>query len=150
MSRRELLLDLRQKGKLKGLKPCFVLFRHNLGKIYNEGRGEFIMSYRNDILYFQRISSFFKRLLPKQDFTINVRRFVEYKIFRKSYMASMYLYDKDGYYLEFHYQVGTKETFSTEENIVRIIDELKKIGIKELEDCDYLEEEFDNEGTTVD
>ena len=51
MTRRDILLELRQNGKLKGLKPCFVFFRRNLGKIHNEGRGEFIMSFKNNTLY---------------------------------------------------------------------------------------------------
>ena len=80
MNRREILLDLRNRGKLKGLKPCFVNLRPNIGKIFNGVAGRFIMTIRDNTLYFQKLSFFLHRLIPGDDFSVNVNRFVEYKI----------------------------------------------------------------------
>ena len=42
--------------------------------------------------------------------------------------------DKDGNYLEIHYQKGNLETASTEDNIQRIVDILKENGLRLAED----------------
>ena len=119
MDRKAILLDLRNEGKLKGLKPCFVNLRPNIGKIYNGGSGTFIMSIRDEVLHFQKLSFFLHRLVPSDDFNVNVKRFTEYRIDRKTALAVLYLYDKEGRFLQVIYQIGTKETFATEDNISR-------------------------------
>lgn len=145
MNRREILLDLRNRGKLKGLKPCFVSLRPNIGKIFNGVAGRFIMTIRDNTLYFQKLSFFLHRLIPGDDFSVNVNRFVEYKIDKKMTIAILYLYDKDNYFLPIVYEIGTKETYPTEDNISRILKELEsKIGLK-LAGDDY-EEGNDTEG----
>ncbi len=136
MARKPYLMNMRKAGLLKGPKPCFVSLRQNLGKIYNEGSADFIMSYRNGILYFQRLSLIFRSLKPKLDFEVHAGRFTEYKFIKKNFMNILYLYDKDGNYLEIHYQKGNLETASTEDNIQRIIDLLKEDGLRLAEDED--------------
>ena len=131
MDRKAILLNLRQNGKLKGLKPCFVHLRNNIGKIYNGGNGQFIMTLRDTTLYFQKITFLFHRLAPKDDFSVNVKRFIEYRIDRKTGYAILNFYDNEGRFIPIFFQTGTKETFSTEENISRIIKELSALGIKE-------------------
>ena len=108
--------------------------RQNLGKIYNSGSADFIMSYRNGVLYFQRLSLFFRSLKPKLDFEVHTGRFVEYRFINKNFMNTLCLYDKDGSYLEIHYQKGNLETASTEDNIQRIVDILKENGLRLAED----------------
>lgn len=125
MDRHQYLMDMRQEGKLKGLKPSFVFLKNNLGKIYNEGMADFILSFKNGILYFQRMSAIFHTLKPKYDFELNAKRFKTYKFERRNYSGCLTLYDKSGYYIEIWFQVGTKETYSTEVNIDRIIKELE-------------------------
>lgn len=150
MDRKRILLDLRNEGKLKGLKPCFVNLNNNNGKIYNGGGGTFIMTLRDNTLYFQKLSFFIHRLLPGDDFSVNVKRFTEYKINKKSALSVLYFYDKDGRYLPIMYQIGTPDTFSTEENISRIIKKLEeKYGLK-MEDNNYGEETVDTEGEEPD
>ena len=131
MDRKAILLNLRQNGKLKGLKPCFVNLRNNIGKIYNGGSGTYIMTLRDNTLYFQKLTFLFHRLAPKEDFSVNAKRFIEYRIDRKTGYALLNFYDKDGRFLPIFFQTGTKATFSTEENISRIIKELKSFGLKE-------------------
>ena len=60
MDRKSILLNLRNEGKLKGLKPCFVNLNNNAGKIYNGGGGTFIMTLRENTLYFQKLSFFLR------------------------------------------------------------------------------------------
>lgn len=134
MDRRAYLMNMRKAGLLKGQKPCFISLRTNLGKIYNEGSADFIMSYRNGILYFQRLSLIFRSLKPKLDFEVHAGRFVEYKFVKKNFINTLYLYDKDGCYIEIHYQKGNLETASTEDNIQRIVDLLKENGLRLAED----------------
>ncbi len=146
MDRKGILLDLRNEGKLKGLKPCFINLRPNIGKIYNGGSGTFIMTIRDNILYFQKLSFFLHRLQPSDDFTVNAKRFTEYKIDRRTALAVLYLYDSEGRFLQIIYQIGTRESFATEDNISRIIKELETtIGLKEAGDNNG-EEKPHNEG----
>ena len=146
MDRKGILLDLRNEGKLKGLKPCFVNLRPNIGKIYNGGSGTFIMTIRDNTLYFQKLSFFLHRLVPSDDFSVNAKRFTEYKLDRKTALAVLYLYDNEGRFLQIVYQIGTRETFATEDNISRIIKELEtSCGLKEAGDVNG-EEKSLNEG----
>ena len=146
MDRKGILLDLRNEGKLKGLKPCFINLRPNIGKIYNGGSGTFIMTIRDNTLYFQKLSFFLHRLLPSEDFSVNAKRFVEYKIDRRTALAVLYLYDSEGRFLQIIYQIGTKESFSTEDNISRIVKELEtSCGLKEAGDTNGEEKPL-NEG----
>ena len=101
MDRRQILLDLRNKGKIKGLKPAFVLMKLDMGGIYTGGTGDYIMSYRNGILYFQRLSFFFHVLKPKEDLQFKMGMFTEYYVESKNTIKIVYLYRKDGRYLRF-------------------------------------------------
>ena len=125
MEKKELLLALRREGKLKGHKPCFVYLKHNLGKIYNEGNAKFIMSLKDDKLYFQRLT-FFNNIKEEDDFTLNVKRFKEYNLIDKTISMTLILYDINGLFIEINYKARRKDSFTTEDNIVRILDELKK------------------------
>ena len=131
MDRKSYLYNLRQNGLLKGQKPCFITLKQNYGKIYNGGTADYIMSYRDGVLYFQKISFFLKRLQPKEDFTIHTDRFIEYKFTDKTFMTILSLYDKENKFIEIYYQKGTIETASTEDNIQRIVDIMKEHGLKE-------------------
>ena len=71
MNKQEFLLEMRKNHTLKGRKPCFISLRFNAGKIYNEGYSEFIMSFKDGILYFQKLTMFFKKLKPALDFELN-------------------------------------------------------------------------------
>ena len=122
MDRRAYLMDMRKNGLLKGQKPCFISLKLNGGKIYNEGSADFIMSYRNGVLYFQKLSFFFKNLKPKEDFEVHAGRFIEYRLdTSKSFLNTLNFYDKDGNYLEIFYAKGRADTMSTEDNIDSII-----------------------------
>ena len=131
MDRQQFLLEMRQNHTLKGRKPCFVSLRFNTGKIYNDGYSEFIMSYRDGIIYFQKLSRFLKRLKPAGDFELNAKRFIKYNIIKKSFINILYLYEDENRFIDICYQAGTKESASTISNIQRIIDEMIEVyGIK--------------------
>lgn len=126
---------MRKDKTLKGLKPAFVTLKFNTGKIYGGATSDFIMSLRDTTLYFQKITTFLKRLKPKEDFEINAKRFIEYSIITNPFSRILYLYDSKGYFLEIRYQYGTRESASSDENIDRIIAELKNTtGLKEATD----------------
>ena len=104
------------------------------------------MTLRDGVLYFQKLSFFIHRLVPSEDFSVNAKRFYEYKIDKRTGFSTWYLYDKEGRYLPVMYQTGTSETFSTEDNIGRMIKELgEKFGLK-VEDGSYGQEDVDSEG----
>ncbi|MCR5112398.1 MAG: hypothetical protein K6A63_00520 [Acholeplasmatales bacterium] len=127
MDRRAYLMDMRKNGLLKGLKPCFVSLKLNGGKIYNEGSADFIMSLKNGVLHFQKLSFLFRNLKPKDDFDVHAGRFIEYRLdTSKNFLNTLDFYDKDGNYLEIIYAKGREDTLSTEDNIVRIIKELEE------------------------
>lgn len=137
MNRHQILMDMRNEHKLKGLKPCFVVLSSLNGKLYTGATGDFIMSYKDGVLYFQRLSTFFHVLKPKEDISYSANIFVEYYINKKSnFQSILYLYTKDGKYLQISYQTGLSETQSCEYNLSKIIDELENIGIKLMGDSD--------------
>lgn len=150
MDRKTMLLEMRQEGTLKGKKPAFVFLKLNCGKIYNEGTADFIMSIKDNILYFQRLSTFFKVLQPKKDFQVNVRRFCEYDFRRSKYYATLTLFDKQGFYLEIHYQTGTKDSYKTEDSIARMIKEFEEMGIVKTKGVQIPDEPDDDEAEELD
>ena len=123
-------MQLRNDGKLKGLKPCYVFLKQNMGKIYNEGHSDFVMSLKGNTLFFQKLSFFFHNLKPKYDFELDIRRFVSYSIIENMLTNNLYLYDKHGNYMEICYNKGVSDTAPTEININRIIAVLEEKGIK--------------------
>ena len=146
MDRKGILLELRNAGKLKGLKPCFVSLRQNMGKIYNGASGTFIMTIRDNTLHFQKLSFFLHRLVPGDDFSVNAKRFIEYGINKRTAVAILSLYDKDGRFLPIVYSIGTKETYATEDNISRILKELEEKNGLKLEGENSGEESVESEG----
>ena len=140
MDKRERLLEMRRTRKLKGLKPCFIYLKNNIGKIYNGGRAKFVMSLENNNLYFQRLT-FFNNLRENDDFYLNCKRFKTYDETDSGIIKTLILYDDEGRYIEIFYKARRKDSASTEENIYRIIEELKKTNkMKEVDHYDTSEE----------
>lgn len=147
MNRQQYLLEMRTNHTLKGRKPCFITLRFNAGKIYNEGFSEFVLSFKDGILYFQKLSRFFKKLTPSKDFSLNAKRFISYKFENKSFMKILYLYDDTGRYIDICFQTGTYQTVSTENNIQRIVDEMIEnynLKLFKEEDIDDFQQEDPN------
>lgn len=142
MQRRRIVMELRNSGKLKGVKPCMIYLKNNLGKIYNEGQADFVMSLKNDRLYFQKITLILKRLKPKDDFSVDLKTINEYAVFEKMYYNTLCLYDINKRFIEIHYNKGIADTYPTEDNISRIIKVLQERGIKERK----FDEEDSDEG----
>ena len=145
MDRQQFLLEMRQNHTLKGRKPCFVTLRFNTGKIYNEGYSEFIMSFRDGIIYFQKLSRFLKKLKPSGDFELNSKRFIKYDIIQKSFINILYLYEDSTRFIDICYQAGSKEAASTISNIQRIVDEM--IELNGLKKCSEVEKDEPEEAT---
>lgn len=132
MQRRQIIMNLRTSGHLKGVKPCMVFLKNNLGKIYNEGQADFVMSIKDDKLFFQKITFLFKKLKPKDDFELNLNNIVEYTLIERSLYNVLCLYDNKKRYIEINYHKGIADTFPTEDNICRIIKSLEGRGIKKI------------------
>ena len=132
MDRRSFLMEMRKAHQLKGDKPCFVVIKFsNNGKKY---KGEYILSLRDDILYFQKINRLFEILRPVDDFNLNVFDFIGFIIKRLNRRNSLILYKENEDILSIDYMVGLRETFSTEENIERICKVLVEKGLKRIEE----------------
>ena len=132
MDRRSFLMEMRRAHQLKGDKPCFVVT-----KFYDNNRrykGQYILSLRNDILYFQKISRLFEMLRPSDDFEVNIFSFIGFKVEGLKRRNSLILYKENGDILPIDYMVGLRETFSTEENIERICKVLVEKGLKRIEE----------------
>ena len=142
MDRHQILMDMRNEHKLKGLKPCFVVLSSINGKLYTGPTSDFIMSLKNGILYFQRLSMFFHSLKPKDDVSYPINIFKEYSIKKKNNFASiLFLYTKEGKYLQISYQTGLADTQSCEYNLSKIIEELEASGIKNNSLCEDFNDE---------
>lgn len=147
MNRKQIIMDLRANGKLKGVKPCMVFLKNNLGQIYTEGQADFVMSIKGDTLYFQKITLFLKRLKPKDDFSVNLNNFKEYAFFQKALSNTLCLYDDKKRFLEINYNKGIPDTYMTEDNISRIIKIIEEKGIKEIyNEEENIDEKLDTKG----
>lgn len=129
MDRKARLLEMRKQGTLKGKKPVFVVLKFNDGKIYNDDTAEFVMSFKDNIIYFQRLSTFSKALQPTKDFEINVKRFCEYDFKRTNFFATITLFDKKDFFLDINIQTETRDYFETENDISRLINYFETMGI---------------------
>ena len=137
MNQKELLISLRSRGILKGVKPVMVKMNKNNGGIYKDGNADFVMTIKDNLLHFQRLSVFFKKPIPNLDFSVNLKNFKEYSIVSiNSFVNCLFLYNKRGEYLQMFYSKGTKETYFSEDNLFRMLKEIEKLGIKELRDDD--------------
>lgn len=132
MQRRRILMELRGAGKIKGVKPCIVFLKRNMGKMYNQGTADFVMSVNKYSLHFQKLSLFLRRLQPKDDFSIDLRIIKCYSFMVHSYNNTLTLYDANNRFLEINYHKGIADTFTTEDNINRIIKSLEEMGVKEI------------------
>lgn len=134
MDRRNFLLEMRKQGQLKGEKPCFVMVKYYDSK--RRFRGEYVLSLRNDTFYFQKVNRLFEMLRPNDDFELNVKDFIGFKIEALNHRNAFMLYSKDEDVISFEYMVGLRETFSTEENIERICKTLIEKGLKKVEEIE--------------
>lgn len=137
-------MDVRTSGKLKGVKPGIVTIKANEGKIYRGPRATFIMSMKGSTLHFQKLSTFLHRLKPEDDFSLDLGIVTEYGFVSTRFLSALYLYDKHDRHLCVFYPVGTKDTYPTEDNVYRMIQEFKKMGIKERKSGDDLDEGADS------
>lgn len=131
MDRRNIIMTMRQDGTLKGMKPCIVYLRQNLGKIYGGPFGNFVMSYKEGRLYFQRLSTFFHALKKEDDFSFPINMFNQFYTINKRHGYYLYLHDKDGRYMEILFPTGTRDTLPYADNVFRMLDELVGEGILE-------------------
>ncbi|MBO5712403.1 MAG: hypothetical protein J6R47_06135, partial [Acholeplasmatales bacterium] len=78
MDHKELINKYRLLGKVKGVKPAIVRLRTNKASLFNDTSGNFIMSIKGNVLYLQRLSVVFKKLMPNLDLQFNLVNFKEY------------------------------------------------------------------------
>lgn len=147
MTRKEILMYVRASGYLKGLKPAVIYLKPNAGKIYNGKYKVFVMSIKNNILYFQSLSRFLKKLDFKYDFEIKLDDVIRYQFITSNRtFNALVLFLKERKFLDVYFDKGLRDTFVTEDNISRTIDVIKNKGIKELVMKEDNNEESDSEG----
>ena len=132
MQHRAIIMELRNTGKLKGVKPCVVYLKRNMGNIYREGQADFVMTINKNMLNFQKLSFFLKKLKPNDDFSIDLRIIKEYTFVSRTFNNTLCLYDSNKRFIEIHYNKGIADTYITEDNVSRIIKVLEEMGIKEI------------------
>lgn len=132
MNRKQIVMDMRTGGFLKGHRPAVVFLKKNIGKIYLEGTADFVLSMTEKRLHFQRLSFFTKKCLPKKDFSILKSEIKSYQ-HRKVNIAveCLTLYTQDRRFIEIYYYVGIVDTIETEENMKSILQNLIQNGVKE-------------------
>ena len=130
MDRKSFLLEMRKAGQLKGQKPCFVMVKYRLDRFYH---GEYIMSIKEDTLYFQKINRLFQMLRPQDDFILKINEYDFYKFETKRARASLILYKSNSDIFTLDYMIGTKETFATEDNMERIAKCFDALGLQRVE-----------------
>lgn len=131
MNRTRIVHNLRVSGRLKGKKPAIVFLKKNDGQIYDKGIAYFVMTEKNGMLNFQRLTTFTKSLKPELDFSIELKNFKKYLFAQRGFYNILCLYNDKKQYIEINYDKGTFDTYQSEENISLLIDTLEKMGIKE-------------------
>lgn len=132
MDKKEFIQYLRNNRIIKGNRPSFVYLRKNFGNIYNGKRSNFILSIKDNILHFQKVT-FFKGLKPAEDFKLNVSDFINYRIIEYNILfKSLCLYDSNRNFIEIFYDTNRKDSPITEMNIEDIAKRLKEAGLNEI------------------
>lgn len=133
MNRKQIILYYRTNRLLKGHKPAIVFLKKNMGKIYQEGQADFIMTIGKESLNFQRLSLFTKKLIPAKDFSLNISRLKAYNFRQVNLVTNcLTLYTAEKFFLEIYYNTKTADTYESENNIADIIKILEEHNIKEL------------------
>ena len=130
MNRKQIILEYRTSGLLKGHRPSIVFLKQNRGQIYKEGTADFIMSIGKENLHFQRLSFFMKRLVPNKDFSFSLSRIKSYNL-RQINLAvkCLTLYTVEKFYLEVYFYANTRDTYESEMNIASVIKILEERGV---------------------
>ncbi len=133
MDQKQVILEYRKVGAIKGHRPGVVFLKKNRGQIYNSGTADFMMSIGKEELYFQRLSFFLKNLLPKKDFQLELKSLKSYNLRQVNPVVEcLSLYTTDRKYLEIFFYVGTRNTSTTETNISSIIKMLEERGVNKI------------------
>ena len=147
MDHKELINKYRLLGKVKGVKPAIVRLRTNKASLFNDPSGNFIMSIKGNVLYLQRLSVVFKKLMPNLDLQFNLVNFKEYQLINLNrFVCCLYLLNKKNEFIEIFFNTGTPETYGSHVAILRTIKEFEKIGITDIKVGEINEDEdVDNE-----
>ena len=133
MNRKRIIMYYRTSRQLKGHRPAIVYLKQNIGKIYNEGQADFIMTITNNELVFQRLSFFTKKLLPKKDFTLNLERIKSYNLREVNLVTNcLTLYTVEKFFLEIFYNTKRADTYETEMHVSEIIKKLEARNVKAI------------------
>lgn len=147
MDHKEIINKYRSAGQIKGVKPAIVRLRTNKMSLFTDSTGNFIISMKKNVLYFQRLSVVFKKFIPNLDFQLNLLNFKQYQLVALNKLVyCLYLFDKKDRFIEIFFNYGTPETYISYDAILRMIKEFEKIGITEMKSGEYNEDEdTDNE-----
>lgn len=133
MNQKQIILEYRTSGQIKGHRPSIVYLKQNGGKIYTKGTADFIMSIGKEQLYFQRLSFFTKRLLPNKDFQVELSRFKSYNMRQVNPVVKcLTIYTFEKFYIEIFFYANTRNTYLSEDNIASTIKQLEERGVKEI------------------
>ncbi len=132
MNRTQIVQNLRVSGRLKGKKPAVVFLKKNLGQIYTKGMAYFVMTEKNGMLNFQRLTAFTKSLKPEEDFSINLKDYKNYLFAKRNFYNILCLYNSKRQFIEINFDKGIPDTYQSEDNIAALIEMMEKMGIKEL------------------
>lgn len=133
VNRKQIILEYRTKGLIKGHRPAIVYMKRNIGKIYLEGQADFIFSIGKENLHFQKLTLFLKKLKPVQDLSVPIQEVTSFHHRTLNLVTNcLTLYTKDKHFLEVYYNTKTADTYASEQNIVKIIEMLKEKGKTEV------------------
>ncbi len=133
MNRKQLVMQYRTTRKIKGHRPAIIFLKKNIGQIYNEGSADFMMSIGKEDLYFQRLSTFTKKLIPEKDFQLHLNRVKTYHLRQINPMTQcLTLYTAEKFFLEIFFYCNLPDGYETEANIESTIKMLEERGVKEV------------------
>ena len=142
MNHKEIINKYRVSGQIIGIKPAIVHIRRNKASLFKELSGNYIMSIKGNMLYFQRLSVVFKNLMPNLDIHFNLLNFKEYQLVHiNPFTSCLYMAQKKVGFVEIFVSKGTHDTYVSYDSLLRMIKDFEKIGITEIKVGDINEDE---------
>lgn len=128
---KELLFTLRSSGLIKGRMPFITIISHKSTYIKFKKK-QYVLSYRDDNIYIESLSSFSKLPNHKQDIEFNVSDIKSYSLTNVSKsIQALYLYIGHRS-ICMYMSIGYLKSAYSEDNFLEFIKYLKDKGVKRV------------------
>ena len=131
MTKDDLIRELRLDGIVRGTKPCYFTLKKNPGNVYTGKTANYIVALSNGSLLFNKMS-IFDKLKKSGHFKVDLKDIKEYALVEQKMFSVLYLYFDDKSFIPLVYQNQNRFNSTTQRNVVGLVEEFEKLGIKKI------------------